>query len=134
MEGLRQLVFRTIPDRIRSLVFCVALSACFVGHFDPAFAQAPPLSPPATGPLPTGSGTLSLGQWLLTPTLGLYTLYNSNIYSSPTSQLSGPAFHINPVLNADYNTGIYDTKLNAYIDSTIYPTLDYINNTFNRGA
>ena len=134
MKGLRQLVFRTTPDRIRSFVFCVALGACFVGHFDPAFAQAPPQGPPATGALPTGSGALSLGQWLLTPTLGLYTLYNSNIYSSPTSQLSGPAFHINPILNADYNTGIYDTKLNAYIDSMIYPTLDYINNTFNRGA
>lgn len=95
---------------------------------------APPLSPPGTSALPSGAGSLSLGQWLLSPTLGLYTLYDTNIYSSPTTPLQGPGLHIHPALSADYNTGLYETQLYGSIDSTIYPTLDYQNNTFNRQA
>ncbi len=84
--------------------------------------------------LPSGSGTLSLGQWLLTPTLGLYTLYDTNLYSSPTVPLKGPGVHIHPALSAEYNTGLYDTQVYGNIDSTIYPTLNDQNNTFNRQA
>ena len=76
---------------------------------------------------------LSLGQWVLTPSLGLYTLYDSNLYSSPIA-VRGSGFHIHPALSADYNTGIYDTQVYGNIDSTIYPTLDDQNNTFNRQA
>ena len=94
----------------------------------------PPLNPPGAATLPSGSGTLSLGQWLLTPTLGLYTLYDLNLYSSPTVPVRGSGFHFHPALSADYNTGLYETQLYGNIDSTIYPTIDYHNNTFNRQA
>jgi hypothetical protein len=135
MNGFRHLMLRTTSDRIRSLVLCVALSACVVGHFDPAVAQTPPpLVPPVVSPLPSGSGSLSLGQWLLTPTLGLYGLYDTNIHSNVTAPLSGPGFHIHPSLLADFNTGIFDTSLYGNIDSVIYPTLDPLNDTFNRQA
>jgi len=94
--------------------------------------SAPPLdSPPPAGPLPSGVGNLSLGPWLLYPSLGLSTLYDHNIYYSPTLPLSGPAFNIAPALRADYNTGIFDTQWYANIGSTIYPTLNPLNNTFN---
>jgi len=76
---------------------------------------------------------LSIGQWLLSPTLDLYTLYNSNIQSSPTIDLKGSGFHYRPALQAEFNTGIYDTKLYGIFDSTIYPTLNSLN-TFNRQA
>jgi hypothetical protein len=66
--------------------------------------------------------------------LGLYTLYDTNIHSSSTTPLSGPAFHFNPSILADYNTGIYDTSIYGNIDSEVYPTLNYENNTFNRQA
>ena len=93
---------------------------------------APPLyPPPGAGALPSGSGTLSLGDWLFTPTLGFYTLYNSNIYSSATSPLAAPAFTIAPSLLAEYNAGLYDTKIYGNISSSIYPTLDPSNNTLN---
>jgi hypothetical protein len=94
----------------------------------------PPLNPPGVAALPSGAGALSLGQWLLTPTLGLYTLYDSNLYSSPTVPVQGPGFHFHPALSADYNTGLWDTQLYGNLDSTVYPTLDYQNNTFNRQA
>ena len=48
--------------------------------------------------------------------------------------MRGPGFHIHPALSADYNTGIWETQFYGNIDSTIYPTLDYVNNTFNRQA
>jgi hypothetical protein len=137
MNGFRHLMLRTTSDRIRSLVLCVALSACVVGHFDPAVAQTatpPPLIPPLTSALPSGVGSLTLGQWLLTPTLGLYGLYDTNVHSNVTAPLSGPGFHIHPALLADFNTGIFDTSLYGNIDSVIYPTLDPANNTFDRQA
>jgi hypothetical protein len=92
---------------------------------------APPLNPPVVGALPPGTGSLSLGNWLLTPVLGLSTFYNSNIYSSVTNPLSGPAFNAAPSLLAAYNTGFFDTQLYANMGSTIYPTLPPANNTFN---
>jgi hypothetical protein len=93
--------------------------------------QAPPLDPPVVGALPSGAGALSLGPFLLSPTLALSTLYDSNIYSSVTNPVSGPGFNIAPNLLADYNTGIFDTQLYTNINSTIYPTLNPLNNTFN---
>ena len=35
---------------------------------------------------------------------------------------------------ADWNTGLFDTKFYGNIDSEIYPTLNYLNNTFNKQA
>lgn len=66
--------------------------------------------------------------------MGLYTLYDSNLYSSPTVPIRGSGFHFHPALSADYNTGLYETQLYGNIDSEVYPTLDYQNNTFNRQA
>jgi hypothetical protein len=93
----------------------------------------PPSNPPPVARLPSGAGTLSAGEWLLTPTLGLTSLYNSNLYLTPIP-VKGPGLDIRPALTAEYNTGIYDTQLYGSIDSTIYPTLNYQNNTFNRQA
>jgi len=94
----------------------------------------PPLDPPAVARLPGQGGALPVGEWLLTPTLGLTSLYNSNLYSSPTNPVKGPGLDIRPALTAEYNAGIYDTQLYGNIDSTIYPTLPDQNNTFNREA
>ena len=48
--------------------------------------------------------------------------------------MDGPGFHFHPAILADYNTGIHDTQFYGNIDSTVYPTLNYTNNTFNQQA
>jgi hypothetical protein len=127
---------------------CLALSIGLFGHLDPALAQVstgqqqvgtgtsstPPLDSPINRPQASGSGMLSIGQWLLSPTLDLYTLYDTNIHSSPTVPLSGPGIHFRPALLAELDSGIYDTKLYGNIDSTIYPTLNSLNNVYNPQA
>lgn len=139
---------RAESDRIKKLVLGAAFCAGVLLRFDPALAQIatgqepvgagapsePPLSPPVDHALPTGVDQLSLGPWLLSPSLDTYSFYDSNIYSAPNNRLSGPGFHIHPNLLADWDTGIHDTKLYGDIDSEIYPTLNYTNNTFNRQA
>jgi len=147
MTGTLHLMWST-SDRIRRWFLRVVFGACVVGYANAAFAQyatglgpvgtgapqEPPISPPVDAPLPTGQGMLSIGPFLLTPTLDTSTFYNSNIYSTPTNRLQGPGFRIRPSLNADWNTGIYDLKLYGNIDSEIYPTLNGANDTFNRQA
>lgn len=148
MDGYRLLNFQTICGRLRNATVGVVLCLCCFVSTNSALAQqsssqnattvqspsAPPLNPPQGGVLPTGNGALSIGDWILSPTLGLYTLYDSNIHSSPTAPLSGPGFHFHPSLSADYNTGIHDTLLYGNIDSVVYPTINYLNNTFDRQA
>jgi Putative beta-barrel porin 2 len=148
MSGFRQhLMLRTASGRVHGLAFCLALSACLFGNSGAVHAQAstgqpqvgtgapgtPPLDPPGERALASGAGMLSIGQWLLSPTLDLYTLYNSNIQSSPTLDLKGSGFHYRPALQAELDTGIYDTKLYGNFDSTLYPTQNELN-TFNRQA
>ena len=147
MSGFRQhLVLRTASDWVPCVTFCLALSACLVGNSGAALAQAssgqpqvgtgapgaPPLDPPGERALASSSG-LSIGQWLLSPTLDLTTLYNTNIQSSPTNSLKGAGFNYHPALQAEFDTGIYDTKLYGNVDSTLYPTQNELN-TFNRQA
>jgi hypothetical protein len=125
---------------------CLALSACLFSSFDRALAQVssgqalgtggpsqPPLDPPVERPVASGTGMLSIGEWLLSPTLDLSTLYDSNIQSSPTTKLASSGFHYHPALQAELDTGLFDTKLYGNFDSTIYPLQEGLN-TFNRQA
>lgn len=155
MNGTPHLMWPT-SDRVRRSFLCVVFGACVLGYANTALAQfstgliggggygggggggagvgEPPLTPPVTAPLPTGQGMLSIGPFLLTPSLDTSTFYNSNIYSSTKNPLAAPGFEIRPSLLADWNTGIHDIKLYGNIDSDIYPTLPSINDTFNRQA
>ncbi len=129
--------------RIAALLFSVTC-VCFFGSFHVAVAQAPgavgpatnepPLSPPVVRQLPDGAGTLSLGDWLLYPTLSLRTFYDSNIYSSPPPVVSGAGVNFNPSLLAQYDTGIHTTSLYGNINSNVYPFINSMNDTFDRQA
>src|ERR1700723_125269 len=109
------LEWRGRRHRIATLVVCVGC-VCFFGKFDPAVAQVPaspgaatnepPLFPPVARQLPDGIGTLSLGDWLLYPTLNFHTFYETNIYSSSTSPISTAGVNFNPTLLAQYDSGI----------------------------
>jgi len=128
--------------RIAALFLCVSC-VCFLASFDAALAQAPgapggaaepPLEPPLVRQLPNGTDTLSLGDWLLYPTVNFHTFYDSNIYSSATTPISTAGLNFNPTLLATYDTGIHTTSLYGNISSNVYPFIDYINNTFDRQA
>ena len=142
MNYLAYLKFGSRSVRTRRLLFCAALTVYFTVRFDPALSQSvpsaggpPPLLPPQVAPLTTGNQSLALGQWLISGAVGVSTFYNSNIYQSTTPPiLQGPGFEIKPSLLAAFNTGIYETSIYGNIDSTIYPTLDSSNDTFNRQA
>ena len=125
MDGFQHLMLRIASDRMRGLALCLVFGICVFGGVDLALAQAPPLNPPEERPLV--SGPYSIGQWFLTPTLDLSTLYNSNIQSSTTNKLAGPAFHYHPALQGEFDTGIYDTRVYGSYDSTIYPTHSTLN-------
>jgi hypothetical protein len=130
--------------RIAPLVFCV-VCVCFFCNFDTALAQVPaspgagatnepPLVPPVVRQLPDGVGTLSIGDWLLYPTLNFHTFYDTNIYSSPTSPISTAGVNFNPTLLAQYDSGIYATSLYGNISSNVYPFISSANDTFDRQA
>src|SRR5262249_10784668 len=84
--------------------------------------SSPPLAPPVDRPLPIGHGQLSFEQWLLTPQLLVNSFYDTNVHSSATVPLAGPGFHFHPSMLAEYNTGIWYTKLSGNLDSRVYPT------------
>lgn len=120
--------------RIAAILLCMTCVYYFAGY-DAAVAQAtnePPLSPPQGHPPSDGAGALSLGQWLLYPTLSLHSFYDSNIYVSPTSPISTGGFNINPSLLAQYDTGIHTTSVYGNINSNIYPFISDLNDTFDR--
>ena len=139
-------MLQTTSGGVRTLVFCVGLIGCALGQIDRASAQTytsptpPTVGSPAVPSLAAqvstvpSSGVLSLDQWVLTPTVGVYAEYDLNIHSSATDPMDGPGFHFHPAILADYNTGIHDTQFYGNIDSTVYPTLNYTNNTFNQQA
>ncbi len=133
MDGFQHLMLRMASDRMRGLALCLVMCICVFGYVDPVLAQSgqPPLDPPGDRAL--ASGPYSIGQWFLTPTLDVSTLYNSNIQSSTTNRQAGAGFHYRPALQGEFDTGIYDTKLYGSFDSTIYPTHTPLN-TFNPQA
>ena len=95
--------------RVAALLFSVTCG-CFFGSLDTALAQGsttnePPLYPPVVRQLPDGAGTLSLGDWLLYPTLNFHSFYDTNIYSSPTSPISTAGVNFNPSLLAHMTPG-----------------------------
>jgi len=127
-------------DRIKRLALAAALVVVFFSINLPAFAQQtvgslgyePPLDPPKGNP-PSKPDGIVLGDWVLNPTLRLYSLFDSNLYLSPVSPISAAGFRINPDLLAQWTNGIHKTVIYSSIDSKQYPT-ESASNTFDRNA
>lgn len=123
--------------RARTWIIILGAVCMLLSGLGSATAQSPtppPLSPPTLRPLPDGTDTLTLGNWLLHPTLALTTLYDSNLYSSPTIPVKGAGFDIRPSILAVADSGIWQSSLYGNIDSKIYPFIDSTNNTLDRQA
>jgi hypothetical protein len=96
--------------------------------------DVPPINPPTLRQLSDGRGVLTLGDWLLYPTLTLTSSYDTNLYSSTTSPIAAAGFEINPSIVAKYDTGIWQTTLYGNLDTTQYPFNQSQNDTHNRQA
>jgi opacity protein-like surface antigen len=133
-------MFRSCFDRIRRLALVVALGAAFFNISFAAFAQQglggleyePPLDAPKGNP-PAKPDGIVFGEWVLNPTLRLYSLFDSNLYFSPVNPISATGFRINPDLLAQWTNGIHKTVIYGSIDSKQYPS-ESASNTFDRNA
>lgn len=131
---------RSCFDHIRRLALLVALGTVFLNTNLPVFAQQtiggldhePPLDVPKGNPPGKPDGVV-LGDWVLNPTLRLYSLFDSNLYFSAVTPMSAAGFRINPDLLARWTNGIHTTLVYGSIDSKQYPS-ESASNTFDRNA
>ena len=116
----------------RALLFGVVLSLFVWGNLAPAFAQSPPpLGPPKLRSLKAPDNAILINGWAIFPTLSASSIFDSNLYQSPTAPISTAGFLINPSLVAEHTNGIHTTRLYGNIDSRIYPSAGD-NDTFDR--
>ena len=74
---------------------------------------------------------IPVGQWLLYPSLRLYSLYSDNLFLTPTAPTKVLGFGTTPTLTAEWTDGIHTTTIFGNVDTQFYPTDSSIN-TFDR--
>jgi hypothetical protein len=84
------------------------------------------------GPLKCRSG-IPVGEWLLYPSIRLYSIYSDNLFLAPSSPFNAFSFGANPSVTAQWSNGIHSSTIFASIDTQRYPTNNLIN-TFDRQA
>src|ERR1700704_4862356 len=134
MSGHRHSMRRTSSIRSRRRALRSAFGGLFlIALIAPAMAQEPPLDV-ARNSLPTrSSDAVTIGEWLLYPTVRAYTFYSDNLFLSPQNRLSVLGFGTSPSLTAERSNGIHTTKLYGNIDRQVFPTENEVN-TFDRQA
>jgi Putative beta-barrel porin 2 len=132
MSGSRHSMLRTSSIRSRRHALRAAFGACFlVACTAAAFAQEPPLDV-SRGSLPARSpDAVTLGRWLLYPTVRAYSLYSDNFFLSSQNPLSVLGFGLAPSLTAEWSNGIHTTTLYGNIDRQAFPKDNEVN-TFDR--
>jgi len=99
-----------------------------LGNYSGAASSAVPAV--NTAPLRCRSA-IPVGEWLLYPSLRLYSLYSDNLFLTPTAPIKALGFGMSPSLTAEWTNGIHTTTIYADTDNQIYPTDNSINQ-FNR--
>jgi Putative beta-barrel porin 2 len=114
--------------RLSAVVFGGVVSAqLLLGFSATAFAQdAPPLNVPLSGVLTKGEGP-SVGDWILYPSIGVFSSYSDNLFQSPTSPISTWAFGIDPSLVAEWSNGIHTSTFYGSAEGRGYPTESELN-------
>ena len=104
-------VWRGILDGALSVIGRGALLALLIGCSSAAFAEEPPLSVPRSS-LPTAPGdAIPFGDWLLYPTVKVFSAFSDNLYQSPVGPLAVAGVGIAPNLVAEWSNGIHHTTL-----------------------
>ena len=83
-------------------------------------------------PVPCHSG-IPVGEWLLYPSVRLYSIYSDNFFLSPIDKLNVWDFGVTPSVTAEWSNGIHTTTIFANVDTQRFPTQNLID-TFDRQA
>ena len=73
------------------------------------------------------------GEWLIYPSVRMYSIYSNNFFLAPSDQLSTFDFGITPSVTAEWSNGIHSTTISANVDTQRFPTFNEID-TFDRQA
>ena len=84
-------------------------------------ADAPPLDVPPLRVLTKGDG-LSVGDWMLYPSIGIFSSYTDNLFQNSVSPISTWVFGIDPSLRAEWTNGIHTTDIYGSAEGRRYPT------------
>jgi hypothetical protein len=76
---------------------------------------------------------IPLGEWLIYPSIRLYSIYSDNLFLSPIAPINALSFGASPSVTAQWTNGIHTTTIYANVDTDQYPTNNLIN-TFDRKA
>jgi hypothetical protein len=68
-----------------------------------------------------------LGQWVLYPSVRIYSQSSDNWFLSPTTPLKTIDFGVTPTLNAQWTNGIHSTTIFGTVDAQYYPTTTFLN-------
>jgi hypothetical protein len=82
---------------------------------------------------PTCRSGIPIGEWLIYPSIRLYSIYSDNLFLAPSAPISALGFGATPSVTAQWTNGIHTTTIFANVDTQRYPT-DNLIDTFNRQA
>ena len=74
-----------------------------------------------SGPITCRSG-IPIGEWLIYPSIRLYSEYSDNLFLAPSNGINGFGFGASPTINAQWTNGIHSTTIYANVDTVGYPT------------
>jgi hypothetical protein len=114
--------------QIQRIVVHLAWSAILCMLWIPlCAAEEPPLVYPASKLPPRDPNAIVAGDWLLYPTLRVYSLYSDNLFLTPVTPLAVPGLGVAPNLIAVWTNGIHTTTLYGDLDRQTYPTDNEVN-------
>lgn len=107
--------------------FAWTATICFL-LISSCLAQEPPLDVPAVKRLPARDPTaVTVNDWLLYPTLRVYSLYSDNLFLAPGKGIASPGVGVTPGMVAVWTNGIHTTTLYGNIDRQVYPDANEVN-------
>ena len=83
-------------------------------------------------PIQCKSG-IPAGEWLIFPSVRMYSIYSNNFFLAPSDRLSTFDFGVTPSVTAEWSNGIHSTTISANVDTQRFPTFNELD-TFDRQA
>jgi hypothetical protein len=120
-------MFRNVVYRIKCAALHLALSLLFFSVSSSVFAQEPPLDPPKVITIGKPDGMV-FGDWVFSPTMRMYSLFDSNLYLSALNPVSAAGVRFNPDLYWRWTDGIHTSTIYGSLDRKFYPSLPASNN------